>query len=396
VSAPTNTVEAESRDPWKPLPDNRTPEAKKWPADFIPPQTCGAIDDVQNALEALRDTNSQLRHAAYHWKRHLNRQLSAARARIRVLEDSLDGPSDAVGAAEREVGRYVYKRVSALMNTDPGSAAERELAYLAEIVSDVEEYGADTMDPADIKPSEHFAAPPPIPTGGGEADPFPIEPFSQADGDARNAHLTIPSHRALLDLAIRAMTNAVGRCDSRHERENPVFKYGNDFGAINELNRTLAVIKTALAAPEPQQCGMCGGKGYHAGDPEGAAIEGCDDCNGTGRVPSPATGGVETGEPVGWGLFNPSTGRFRNALFDTREAAEAIAVRRTDNYLVLVAAPLFLASPPPAVGVTLGDVTKVILAQRTPDPRGQSYIVPTELVVPLATAILALFQGAGR
>lgn len=49
--------------------DVRTPEAKKWPDDFIPPQTCGAIDDVQNALEALRDANAQLRHAAHHFKR---------------------------------------------------------------------------------------------------------------------------------------------------------------------------------------------------------------------------------------------------------------------------------------------------------------------------------------
>jgi hypothetical protein len=49
--------------------DYRTPEAKKWPEDFIPPQTCGAIDDAQNALEHLRDTNSQLRHAALLWKR---------------------------------------------------------------------------------------------------------------------------------------------------------------------------------------------------------------------------------------------------------------------------------------------------------------------------------------
>ena len=49
--------------------DRRTPEAKKWPDDYIPPQTCPAIDDAQNALELLRDTNSQLRHAANHWRR---------------------------------------------------------------------------------------------------------------------------------------------------------------------------------------------------------------------------------------------------------------------------------------------------------------------------------------
>lgn len=48
--------------------DYRTAEAKKWPEDFLPPETCGSIDDVQNALEHLRDANSQLRHAACLWK----------------------------------------------------------------------------------------------------------------------------------------------------------------------------------------------------------------------------------------------------------------------------------------------------------------------------------------
>lgn len=48
--------------------DFRTPEAKKWADDFIPPETCGGIDDVQNALEHLRDANSQLRHAAHLWR----------------------------------------------------------------------------------------------------------------------------------------------------------------------------------------------------------------------------------------------------------------------------------------------------------------------------------------
>lgn len=58
--------------------DFRTPEAKKWPNDFIPPETCAAIDDAQNALEHLRDSNSQLRHAAHHWKNIATRSLEAA------------------------------------------------------------------------------------------------------------------------------------------------------------------------------------------------------------------------------------------------------------------------------------------------------------------------------
>lgn len=48
--------------------DFRTPQATKWSEDYIPPATCGSIDDIQNALEHLRDANSQLRHAAHLWK----------------------------------------------------------------------------------------------------------------------------------------------------------------------------------------------------------------------------------------------------------------------------------------------------------------------------------------
>jgi len=65
---------------------------------------------------------------------------------------------DAVGAAEREVGRYVYMRVEALMSSDEGTAGSRELDYLAQIVSDVEEYGADLMEPGDLQPMPHFEA----------------------------------------------------------------------------------------------------------------------------------------------------------------------------------------------------------------------------------------------
>lgn len=56
--------------------DFRTPEAKKWPHEFLPPETCGSIDDVQNALEHLRDANSQLRHAAHVWKHAAEDELS--------------------------------------------------------------------------------------------------------------------------------------------------------------------------------------------------------------------------------------------------------------------------------------------------------------------------------
>lgn len=69
----------------------------------------------------------------------------------------------------------------------------------------------------------------------------------------------------------------------------------------------------------------------------------------------------QAGEPklVGWGLLNPDTGRYRNALCATREAAEDIASRRSDNYLTLEARPLF-AQPPKADP----DVVRLVEAAR--------------------------------
>lgn len=68
---------------------------------------------------------------------------------------------DPVGAAEREVGRYVYMLIEARMDAKAGTAEGRELAYLAAIVSDVEEYGAhELMTADDLKdPSPHFSIP---------------------------------------------------------------------------------------------------------------------------------------------------------------------------------------------------------------------------------------------
>ena len=48
---------------------------------------------------------------------------------------------DAVGAAEAEVGRYVYRRIEALMDAAPGTADGAELTYLSAIAESVEEYG---------------------------------------------------------------------------------------------------------------------------------------------------------------------------------------------------------------------------------------------------------------
>lgn len=80
--------------------DFRTPEARKWVEDYLPPETCGSIDDVQNALEHLRDANSQLRHAAHYWKRVAEDRASASESRLaQSLQDGLaEWATEAFGA----------------------------------------------------------------------------------------------------------------------------------------------------------------------------------------------------------------------------------------------------------------------------------------------------------
>lgn len=48
---------------------------------------------------------------------------------------------NAEGAAEREVGRWVYRRISRLMDAKPGTAEGAELDWLAAVVAHIEEYG---------------------------------------------------------------------------------------------------------------------------------------------------------------------------------------------------------------------------------------------------------------
>lgn len=51
-------------------------------------------------------------------------------------------PEDAAGAAARQVGEFIYERISKLIDAKPGTPEEAELQYLAIIVSYVEEYDA--------------------------------------------------------------------------------------------------------------------------------------------------------------------------------------------------------------------------------------------------------------
>lgn len=57
-----------------------------------------------------------------------------------------EGEANQVGAAEAEVGRYVYRRIERLMDAKPGTVEGAELCYLAEIAEGVEEYGEQACD----------------------------------------------------------------------------------------------------------------------------------------------------------------------------------------------------------------------------------------------------------
>jgi hypothetical protein len=107
----------------RPPMDFRTPEARKWPDTFIPPETCAAIDDVQNALEHLRDANSQLRHAAYLWKHVAEDEL---RRRVRL--------GQAVDAAQSHIPRQRYERAGDFVMTDKSTMTlnlpPAEMAYV--------------------------------------------------------------------------------------------------------------------------------------------------------------------------------------------------------------------------------------------------------------------------
>lgn len=75
--------------------------------------------------------------------------LADARAQIAALSPPStggEGEANQVGAAEAEVGRYVYRRIERLMDAKPGTVEGAELCYLAEIAEGIEEYGEQACD----------------------------------------------------------------------------------------------------------------------------------------------------------------------------------------------------------------------------------------------------------
>lgn len=75
-----------------------------------------------------------------------------------------------IGAAEAELGRYIYRRIEALMDATPGTPDSSELAYLAAIAAQVEEYGEEACD------------------GNSLASFPPAAPDPQAQQDVGSAH----------------------------------------------------------------------------------------------------------------------------------------------------------------------------------------------------------------
>jgi hypothetical protein len=63
-----------------------------------------------------------------------------------------------VGAAEAQVGQFIYRRIETLMDAKAGTHGGAELTYLAAIVGDVEEYGATGAEDYQREP---FVAPDP-------------------------------------------------------------------------------------------------------------------------------------------------------------------------------------------------------------------------------------------
>lgn len=87
-----------------------------------------------------------------------------------------------MGAAEAEVGRYVYRRIEALMGATAGTAGGRELSYLSAVAASVEEYGEEACAGTDLA-AEHFGQ-----EGAGE----PVAGYCKACGTQRSA---TPCHK---------------------------------------------------------------------------------------------------------------------------------------------------------------------------------------------------------
>src|SRR6201999_2432860 len=70
-----------------------------------------------------------------------------------------EGEANQIGAAEIQVGQYVYRRIEKLMGAEADTADGRGLDYLADLVANVEKHGARGDENGPQYKSRHFAAP---------------------------------------------------------------------------------------------------------------------------------------------------------------------------------------------------------------------------------------------
>lgn len=69
-----------------------------------------------------------------------------------VERDPTRAVPNLVGAAEAELGRYIYRRIEALMDAKPETPGAAELVYLAKIAESVEEYGEEACAGSTLAP----------------------------------------------------------------------------------------------------------------------------------------------------------------------------------------------------------------------------------------------------
>jgi hypothetical protein len=88
-----------------------------------------------------------------HWPNGTNLfDATQAAEMVRYMLDGLGDGENQIGAAEREVGQYVYQRIEALMDAKTGTADAAELDYLADIAVHVEEYGPENCGGESLSP----------------------------------------------------------------------------------------------------------------------------------------------------------------------------------------------------------------------------------------------------
>ena len=74
-----------------------------------------------------------------------------------------------------------------------------------------------------------------------------------------------------------------------------------DYEYQQKAREALNAIYDALAQPEQEPCGGCGGSGWVPRDPDIGTEQECFDCNGSGEQPEQ--------EPVAWEQFYPDIGK---------------------------------------------------------------------------------------